>query len=60
MKWTKHLSGQGTESFEAPTRAHLEKDARCYVYVHQDLGGRIFYIGKGTRNRAWVADRDAL
>lgn len=60
MKWTKHLSGQGTESFEAPTRAHLEKDARCYVYVHQDLGGRIFYVGKGTRDRAWMADRDAL
>jgi hypothetical protein len=25
-----------------------------YVYLHKDLFGNVFYIGKGTRNRAWV------
>lgn len=60
MKWKKYLLGQGTESFEAPTRAQLQKDARCYVYVHQDFGGRVFYVGKGTRDRAWSGDRDAV
>ena len=26
---------------------------RFYVYVHKDMNGNIFYVGKGTRDRAW-------
>jgi hypothetical protein len=28
-----------------------------YVYVHRDNTGRIFYVGKGTGQRAWKGDR---
>jgi hypothetical protein len=28
-----------------------------YVYFHRDSGGRIFYVGKGTGDRAWSTDR---
>lgn len=28
-----------------------------YVYFHRDKAGKIFYIGKGTANRAWSKDR---
>jgi hypothetical protein len=31
---------------------------RFYVYVHKDENGRVFYVGKGTGNRAWSEDRD--
>ncbi len=31
-----------------------------YVYTHRDNAGRIFYVGKGTGNRAWSKDRDIL
>lgn len=52
--------GQGAGSSQGPARADLAKDPRFYVYVHQDLAGRIFYVGKGTRDRAWVGERDIL
>lgn len=35
------------------------KTNRFYVYVHKDEAGRIFYVGKGTEQRAWSEDRDA-
>ena len=28
-----------------------------YVYFHKDQQGNIFYVGKGTRDRAWSMDR---
>jgi len=28
-----------------------------YVYFHKDSGGNIFYVGKGTGDRAWSKDR---
>lgn len=28
-----------------------------YIYFHRDRSGSIFYIGKGTRRRAWSTDR---
>src|SRR5271165_2312298 len=28
-----------------------------YVYVHRGPDGKIFYAGKGTRNRAWSTQR---
>jgi len=33
---------------------------RNYVYGHFDKSGVPFYIGKGTRRRAWDGDRDPL
>lgn len=32
----------------------------CYVYVHEDAAGRVFYVGKGTGRRAWASGRDPL
>jgi hypothetical protein len=31
-----------------------------YVYVHRDPSGNIFYVGKGTRQRAWSKNRHIL
>lgn len=31
-----------------------------YVYVHKDPNGNVFYVGKGTGNRAWSKDRDRI
>lgn len=33
---------------------------RSYVYAHVDNAGRMFYIGCGTRRRAWSRDRHPL
>lgn len=35
-------------------------DTRFYVYIHRDKSGAIFYVGKGTGNRAWSKDRDDI
>lgn len=37
-----------------------KKPIGYYVYVHKDSKGKIFYVGKGTGNRAWREDRHAL
>jgi hypothetical protein len=29
---------------------------RFYVYLHKDLKGNVFYVGKGTEDRAWRKD----
>jgi len=29
------------------------KAKKFYVYVHKDMDGNVFYVGKGTRRRAW-------
>jgi hypothetical protein len=29
-----------------------------YVYVHRDVAGNVFYVGKGTARRAWSKERD--
>lgn len=37
-------------------RKHVSIDTEkreYYVYVHKDPQGNIFYVGKGTKNRAW-------
>ncbi len=31
---------------------------RFYVYVHRDINGVLFYVGKGTRQRAWLKKRE--
>lgn len=28
-----------------------------YVYTHSDLSGNVFYVGKGTKRRAWDKNR---
>jgi tetratricopeptide (TPR) repeat protein len=38
--------------------ADQKKPRRYYVYAHTTKDGQIFYIGKGTRDRAWKKDRD--
>ena len=32
------------------------KPGRFYVYVHKNAQGRVFYVGKGTGNRAYSND----
>jgi hypothetical protein len=27
---------------------------KYYVYTHSDMSGKVFYVGKGTGNRAWT------
>lgn len=36
------------------------KERRFYVYVHRDPQGSIFYVGKGTDDRAWSTHRDEV
>lgn len=33
------------------------KSGRYYVYVHKNLQGTVFYVGKGTGDRAWSKER---
>lgn len=33
------------------------KEKKFYVYVHKDMDGNVFYVGKGTSQRAWDTDR---
>ncbi len=36
------------------------KEKKFYVYLHRDLSGNIFYVGKGTGRRAWSKERNDL
>ena len=40
--------------------ANQENPRRSYVYAHTDSAGKIFYVGKGKRRRAWSTDRHPL
>lgn len=44
----------------SPRANALSSAGTFYVYVHRDRGGTIFYVGKGTGDRAWSRDREAL
>jgi hypothetical protein len=37
--------------------ANQRKPRKYYVYSHTDADGSIFYIGKGTKHRAWSSHR---
>lgn len=39
---------------------HQSREKRYYVYFHKDLQGNIFYVGKGTRRRAWSKYRHEI
>lgn len=38
----------------------MPKSKRFYVYVHKDIHGNIFYVGKGSGRRAWSKSRDEI
>jgi hypothetical protein len=51
----------GEPSYNTPAERELEqRGRRYYVYAHRDAGGKIFYVGKGTGDRAWSTDRHGL
>lgn len=31
---------------------------KYYTYTHSDAKGNVFYVGKGTKDRAWKAERN--
>lgn len=31
---------------------------KYYTYTHSDLSGKVFYVGKGTNDRAWRNERN--
>ena len=45
---------------EAHSESQPAEIGRFYVYVHRDSLGQIFYVGKGTGNRAWSEERHPL
>jgi len=54
----------GTDDPEQPLMPDPDADQTNprgnYVYAHMDPSGRIFYIGKGVKTRAWSTDRHPL
>ena len=49
--------GDGPKPLEPAADANQENPRRSYVYAHTDSAGKIFYVGKGERRRAWSTDR---
>ena len=50
----------GHISFEIGAGATVDqrcKPGKFYVYTHKDKNGRVFYVGKGTGDRAYSRDR---
>jgi hypothetical protein len=52
--------GDGKKPLKPAADANQENPRRSYVYAHADGAGKIFYIGKGEKRRAWSADRHTL
>jgi hypothetical protein len=52
--------GESPEPLKPAADASQESPRRSYVYAHLDSAGRIFYVGKGERRRAWSTDRHPL
>jgi hypothetical protein len=53
-------SGDIPKPLEPAADANQENPRRSYVYAHTDSAGKIFYVGKGERRRAWSTDRHPL
>lgn len=52
--------GSPAEPLKADPEAPQIAPRGCYVYAHLTPSGEIFYIGKGSRDRAWNEDRHYL
>lgn len=53
-------TGDGPKPLKPAPDADQQKPRRNYVYAHMDSAGKIFYVGKGERRRAWSTDRHPL
>ncbi len=51
---------EGPEPLKPDEDAHQENPRKSYVYAHLDSSEMVFYVGKGSRRRAWSKDRDPL
>lgn len=52
--------GDGPKPRNPAADANQQNPRRSYVYAHMDSAGKIFYVGKGERRRAWSTDRHPL
>lgn len=52
--------GDGPKPLQPAPDANQDNPRRSYVYAHLDSAGKIFYVGKGERRRAWSTDRHPL
>ena len=52
--------GDGRRPLKPAPDANQENPRKSYVYAHVDSSGKIFYVGKGERRRAWSIDRHPL
>ena len=53
-------TGGSPQPLKPATDADQSSPRRSYVYAHLDDAGKIFYVGKGKRRRAWSIDRHPL
>lgn len=53
-------SGESLKALVPADDANQQNPRQFYVYGHLDSSDTIFYIGKGTRRRAWSSDRHPL
>src|SRR3974390_1606536 len=51
---------EGPKPLKPAVDGNQENPRRSYVYAHMDSAGKIFYVGKGERRRAWSTDRHPL
>lgn len=54
------ISTKPFKPIEPAPDADQESPRQHYVYAHVDNEGKIFYIGKGTKRRAWAGNRHEL
>lgn len=55
-------NSQGQISFESGSGASVDqhcKPGKFYVYIHKDKDDKVFYVGKGTGDRAYSRERSS-
>ncbi|MFT6907865.1 MAG: hypothetical protein ACJAS1_004553 [Oleiphilaceae bacterium] len=57
IKWLKERFQLGSAKSRVPSIAEPDVRRDYYVYFHKTSQGDIFYVGKGTQERAWSTDR---